>query len=215
MAKDKESQTGNSRPSSEDVAKAKEGVEAIRKVQEKTKIEDLDSKELYLMAEKGWNDKEILRRRELKEEGWSDDEIRLAREGWVREPCYIEKEGKEVLIGHKMVLPYEEEFWEVTFHEKAHPNDTKDVELAVEGEVLLIKRGDPVIVPLRFLKAADNGVYDVFQQMPGETRKRVSKVQTYRYTRIKQRSREEYEDMKQEGDRIQTEFRKRQEQLQV
>lgn len=87
--------------------------------------------------------------------------------------------------------PKERVFW-VRFQEKSNPNDTEDVILSVNGEILHIRRNQRVPVPERFLEAADNARYPRYQQRPGELRKIVGYVRTYPYERIEEATWDDY-----------------------
>lgn len=133
----------------------------------------------------------------LLNKGWSKDEIDLKRDGWHRHKIEND-EGK--IIGYKMVKPYIEHYAEVIFSEKSNPNDTIDVIISVDGECLIIQRGKKVVVPKRFLIAADHATHDVYRQMPDEPRKVLFKVQTYPYTVIREGMKEaDYLALKKKG----------------
>ena len=97
--------------------------------------------------------------------------------------------------------PYEEAYWEVVFAEKTNENETTDVPLCVNGEVLVIQRGKPVIIPQRYLECADHTKHEIISQDPGKDRKTVAWVQTYAYTKIRQASKDEFTRFKQAGDK--------------
>jgi len=96
---------------------------------------------------------------------------------------------------------YIEKYFKVKFHARSSPTDTESVQLAVNGETLLIKRESEVILPQRFLLAADHATREVFRQLPNKPRKVVGSVKTYPYERIVEATQKEYEDQKQTGTR--------------
>ena len=73
----------------------------------------------------------------------------------------------------------------VEFHPRTHPDQTDDVQLSVNGEVLQIKRATEVMVHDKFLECARHGVHQIFTQEPGEDRKVVGEIMTYPFTVIK------------------------------
>jgi len=97
--------------------------------------------------------------------------------------------------------PYKEQYFEVVFAEKGHQNDTRDVQLTVNGECLVIKRGVTVVVPQRFLECADHTLYPEYEQEPGKDRKITSWVKTYQYNKLREATREEFDRMKKKGDK--------------
>jgi len=74
------------------------------------------------------------------------------------------------------------DYSEVEFHPRTHPTQTEDVQLTVNGEMLQIKRATPVIVHESFLEVARHGVYQQFEQQPGQDRKVVADIMHYPYT---------------------------------
>jgi len=94
---------------------------------------------------------------------------------------------------------YGEKYFEVVFHARSSPNDTESVQLAVNGETLIMQREMPVIVPQRFLECADHAVRPVFRQLPNKPRKVTGSVKTYPYEKKRPATREEYENQKREG----------------
>jgi hypothetical protein len=95
-----------------------------------------------------------------------------------------------------------ETYKEVVFSPKGNPNDPNDVTLAVNGECLVIRRSFKVIVPDRFLEAADHALYAMYQQLPDKPRKITAWVKTFPYSVIRDKvSEEEYLAQRREGDR--------------
>ena len=93
-------------------------------------------------------------------------------------------------------------FWQVMFTPKQDPNDTVDVHLHWEGQVLVIERMKSVILPGFYIEAADNAIRLHYVQTPETSRKVVSHVQMYPYTVQRMSTYEEYVKQKAEGDRI-------------
>ncbi|OVE82741.1 hypothetical protein BVY04_00125, partial [bacterium M21] len=70
-----------------------------------------------------------------------------------------------------------EKFYLGYFLESSDPTAAAQVELGVNGEVLVCPRGVDTIIPDRFLEAAKNCTYKKFSNKIGESRK-VSKIVT-------------------------------------
>lgn len=115
-------------------------------------------------------------------------------------------ESQEEVIQGK---PYTEKYFEVVFAEKSNENDTIDVQLCVNGEALTIQRGRPVVVPQRYLEAADHTKSEVISQEPGKDRKTVAWVQTFTYTKLREATKEEFYRLKKHGDQQTKEARER------
>lgn len=120
----------------------------------------------------------------------------------------ISKEG-EVPVGYKsdegesieVTAPKQEgeKYYKVRFHAKSNPNDTDNVTLGVNGEILVIKREEEVIIPERFVECARHATYPQFTQLPNEPRKITGKVMTFPLDILGEGTREEYLKMKKEG----------------
>lgn len=85
-------------------------------------------------------------------------------------------------------------YFKVRFHPKSNKNDDDDVHLGVNGETLQIQRNVMVIVPKRFLEAADHGIYQHFIVEPGKDRKVAYEVITYPYDQHGEASEAEYRE---------------------
>lgn len=114
---------------------------------------------------------------------------------------------KSVKINMTAVSPVKEaekeKYWKAMFGPKTTPNDTIDVQLAVNGEVLNIQREEPVIIPDRFRVCADNATITQYTQRPGETRQMVGRMRIYNYSIMGEASEEEYIAFKNRGNQIQ------------
>ena len=106
-----------------------------------------------------------------------------------------------------------EGYWEVQFAPQKDQNDTKDVRLTVEGICLRALRMVPVMIPGFYLENADNTTKDIHSHEAGKGRMVTGKVQKYPYTVLRQVSMEEYLAFKKEGDKIQREAERREEEL--
>lgn len=98
------------------------------------------------------------------------------RPGWI--PSDFDENG----IPRTWTEDIKESYSEVIFSPKSNPFETNDVQLAVQGECLVIQRNIPVIIPDRFLDCARNGGYDRFEQLPDRPRKVVAHVNYYPFT---------------------------------
>lgn len=92
-----------------------------------------------------------------------------------------------------------EKFFRVVFHAKSSVNDTDDVILAVNGEILQIRREREVIIPGRFKECADHATFQQFRQEPGKPRKIVGTIKVYPYNLIGEATEGEYITMRREG----------------
>lgn len=92
-----------------------------------------------------------------------------------------------------------ETYWRVKFNAKSHVNESDDVMLSVNGEVLIMKREQEVILPERFLVCADNATYPHFQQLPNKPRKVIGHIKTFPYTRLGEATKREYETQRNAG----------------
>ena len=100
------------------------------------------------------------------------------------------------------VKGYKERFHKVMFVERMSENETRDVQLMVNGEVLLIERGKEVVVPERFLECAQHTKQPRYKQMPNEPRKVIGYIQTYAYHILEKDVGEAaYKKMKAKGDK--------------
>jgi len=95
-----------------------------------------------------------------------------------------------------------EKYYRVRFHAKSHVNDPDDVMLSVNGEVLIMRREKPVIIPARFKECADHAVYPQFRQVPGKQRKMVAQVRIYNYDTLSDATEEDFKNQIIEGNKI-------------
>lgn len=89
--------------------------------------------------------------------------------------------------------------WWVIFSEKSATHQTRDVELGVNGEMLVIQRGKRVPVPEKFLEVADHAKYPIWKQEPGEVRKVAGYVLTYPYQKLDRATLKDFTDFKKDG----------------
>ena len=78
-----------------------------------------------------------------------------------------------------------EKYYEVRFTQRTDKNETKDVQLSVNGDLLLFARDKPTIAPWRYLHAADNAVYPLYIQDDKHNRKITGWVKFYPYQIVK------------------------------
>ena len=95
-----------------------------------------------------------------------------------------------------------EGYWEVQFSPAKSENDPIDVALLWEGQCLIIKRMEPVVLPGFYIEVADNATRDHYTQTPESGRKRIGVIQEYPYTVLREASREEYLAQKTSGDAV-------------
>lgn len=92
-----------------------------------------------------------------------------------------------------------QKYFRVKFAAKSNPQSADQVTLGVNGELVVVQREKEVVLPEKFLEAADNATVLQYKQLPGEPRKIVGKVQTFPYVKIGEASEAEYLKMKSEG----------------
>lgn len=92
-----------------------------------------------------------------------------------------------------------DKFYKARFHPKATKNDDEDCFLGVNGETLQIQRNVLVIVPGRFLEAADHGMYQHYLVEPGKDRKVAYEVITYPYDLLGEATEAEYREFVKTG----------------
>jgi len=94
---------------------------------------------------------------------------------------------------------YVETYKQVVFSGRQSVTEPVDVGLAVNGELLLILREKPIIVPSRYLEAAEHATYPKFTQEPGKPRKTIGNVMRFPFTVIRDATKEEYDQALKEG----------------
>lgn len=102
-----------------------------------------------------------------------------------------------------------EKYYRVMFSDKSSPNDTDDVELSVNGETLVIRRGLEVIIPERFKVCADNATYPHHTQIPGKPRKLRGHIRLYPYQLIGEATEAQFIKMKRDGNKQTRDFIKK------
>ncbi len=100
------------------------------------------------------------------------------------------------------ILETKEDYHKVKFHDRRSPNEKNEVEISVNGEALVIKRGIEVIIPDRFKQAADCACYPYFTQQPGQKRKYVGKIKVFPYDLLGKSTEAEYKSQKTAGDKM-------------
>jgi len=112
-------------------------------------------------------------------------------------------------VAKPKIKPNVEKFWKLQFAPKGSPNDTEDVVLSVNGDVLVMQREVEVVLPDRYRVCADNARVVQYQQRPGEQRKIVGSVRTYPYMVSGEASEEEYVLFKNKGNQMQKDYMER------
>lgn len=106
---------------------------------------------------------------------------------------------------------YVEGYWQVQFSPQQSTSDTKDVRLMWEGQCLICQRMKKVVLPGWYIEVADNATRDHYTQTPEEGRKKIGTILEYPYIVMREATRAEYLAQKAEGDKIQREFIRREE----
>ena len=102
--------------------------------------------------------------------------------------------------------PAGEPYYWVRFHSKSNPFDPDDVILAVNGDVLQIKRNERIPIARRFLECADHARYRHFTQEPGKDRKVDREIHKYPYDLLGEATRQDFLSWKAKGTRINREY---------
>jgi len=87
--------------------------------------------------------------------------------------------------------------------------------LSLNGLTHIIKRDSEVVLPVSFLKVADECTYDLYQTGSGGSRKVVSKVRRYPYDILGPADESEYKSTLADGTRRQAEARAREDAIQT
>jgi len=95
-----------------------------------------------------------------------------------------------------------EGYWMVQFSPMKSENDPVDVRLIWEGECLLIKRAQDVVLPGFYIEVANNATKDQYIQNEKVGRKKIGVIQEYPYTVFREATREEYLEQKAAGDKV-------------
>lgn len=104
--------------------------------------------------------------------------------------------------GSHQAEPY---YW-VRFHSKSNPFDPDDVILAVNGDVLQIRRNERIPIARRFLECADHARYRHFTQEPGKDRKVDREIHKYPYDMLGEASAQDFRTWKAKGTRINRDY---------
>lgn len=113
------------------------------------------------------------------------------------------KNDEEEVVGYaaQPARRKEERYWWVMFQAKSSPQDPDQVNLSVDGEVVLCQRQKEVPLPERFLECADHATYPQSRIVPNRPRKIVAWVTLFPYTKIRQATREDFEEYLASGTR--------------
>ena len=112
-----------------------------------------------------------------------------------------------------------EKYYEVLFSDRIDKNETVDVQLSVNGELLLFERNVKTIAPGRYLHCADNARHPTYIQDDTHNRKITGWVKTYPYQIMKEPydkvknpdgvTEADFFELKRQGDEIQRLARER------
>jgi hypothetical protein len=135
------------------------------------------------------------RKKQTTEPGVNGQEVETANAKTleVKEPAKEETRGRP----KKPV----EKYFKVRFHDKSNPEDQDNVELSVNGEVLVLQREKEVVLPERFLICAQNATYPVYKQLPGKQRKIQAWVKTFPFSNLGEADEKEFIRQKTEGNK--------------
>lgn len=99
--------------------------------------------------------------------------------GKSEESAGTQNSGVQKTHGKAEAQPKAERVVWVTFHDKSDHNQTDDVILSVQGETIVIKRGEKIPILERYRVAAENATYPKFTQLPNQPRKQVGTIRVY------------------------------------
>jgi hypothetical protein len=92
-----------------------------------------------------------------------------------------------------------ERYWKVRFQQRSSQVEPEQVNISVQGDVLICPRERDTIMPESFLEAADHTQHQKSYPVPGRNRKRVVNVQTFPYQRLQEVEEEDFFKMRTEG----------------
>lgn len=101
----------------------------------------------------------------------------------------------------KFKVPKPEKFYRVRFHNKSASTDSDDVQLAVNGDPLVLERGKETIIRERYKVCADNAAFPTFTQEPGRNRKVTGEIHLFPYDLLGEATEEEYKKLLREGNK--------------
>lgn len=111
----------------------------------------------------------------------------------------VAEEAEEALEQPVAAAPVAEPYKWVRFHSKSNPMDPDEVILAVNGEVLQIRRNERIPVAQRFLECADHARYRHFTQEPGKDRKVDREIHKYPFDILGEATRDDFVRWKRAG----------------
>jgi hypothetical protein len=93
----------------------------------------------------------------------------------------------------------EEKVWWVKFSDKSDANQPDDVQLGVNGEIIVIKRNERIPLLDRYKVAAENATYPRFTQLPNEPRKQVGTIRVYPFDTLGEATMDDWNRFRTEG----------------
>lgn len=99
----------------------------------------------------------------------------------------------------------QERYFMVKIHSPQTENEEEVAQVGCNGEILLIKRGEEVPLPERYIEVLEHGVRDHYKFEPGRPRKLVGKIVTYPFERGKEVTREFFQEWRRRGTEQNTE----------
>jgi hypothetical protein len=93
----------------------------------------------------------------------------------------------------------EDRYFFVKFQEKSSEQDLDLIPLGINNDVIMVRRGERIILPESYLRVADAAIYRKWRQVPGQQRKVETVVKRFPYERLGPASREEFVQMMMAG----------------
>jgi hypothetical protein len=93
----------------------------------------------------------------------------------------------------------QEAYFYVVFQEKSSEQDVDLIPLSINNDVIMVRRGEKIVLPQSYLEVADHSVFRKFKQVPGQPRKVETVVKRFPYSTIGPASRQDFVRMMTEG----------------
>lgn len=87
-------------------------------------------------------------------------------------------------------------FFKVRFQEKGDSNQPDDVQLGANGDLLILKRGEPVVIPEVFVNVARDARHLEYDYTPGAARKHPVQIIKYPFDILGEGTEAEYLEMR-------------------
>jgi len=92
-----------------------------------------------------------------------------------------------------------ERFFMVKLQPPANDNEERVAQIGVNGDILLVLRGEEVPLPQSYIEVLEHGEHDHYKFEPGKPRKSVGKIRTYPFEKGREVTREFYIEWRRKG----------------